>query len=107
MKDNEHERVDGRSGWRTTQRLGLWWILPLGFVVGLVVLVQGNIRQGGYVIAATLGLAAVLRLLLSRDAVGGLMVRSRAWDVLILLGLAVGAAVISASLVLPGTPVIP
>jgi hypothetical protein len=82
------------------QPLGLWWVFPVGLAVAVWVLFQEGVRPAGYIVAGTLVLAALLRLLLPRGAVGGLLVRSRAWDVLTLLGLAAGVVVITATLVI-------
>lgn len=83
------------------QPLGLWWVLPIGLTVAMVVLFQGGVRPAGYTLAGTLVVAAIARLVLPREAVGGLLVRSRSWDVLTLLALAVAVVVISATLVIP------
>ena len=82
------------------QPLGLWWILPAGLTLALVVLFTGEVRGFGYVVAGTLVVAALARLALPRTAVGGLLVRSRAWDVATLLVLAAGVTVISATLLI-------
>lgn len=81
--------------WRRGQALGLWWILPVGCIVALVVTARGDVRPGGLIMAGTFALAALCRLVLPRKAVGGLQVRSRTWDILILLALAAGLAVLS------------
>ncbi len=86
--------------WRRSQPLGLWWVLPLGLSAALVVWVVGELRTGGFVMAGTLTLAAALRLVLPRGAVGGLFVRSRTWDVVTLLALAVAVVVLSTTLVI-------
>lgn len=83
-----------------SQPLGLWWILPVGLTLALVVLFAGHVRGFGYVVAGTLVVAALARLALPRSAVGGLLVRSRAWDVSTLLALAAGVAIISATLLI-------
>lgn len=83
-----------------SQPLGLWWVLPLGLTLAVIVLFNGGVRGSGYVIAGTLATAALLRLVLPRGAVGGLLVRSRAWDALTLLALAAGVAVLTATLVI-------
>lgn len=83
-----------------SQPLGLWWVLPLGLTLAIVVLFTGELRASGYVIAGTLALAGLLRLVLPRGAVGGLLVRSRAWDVFTLLALATGVAVLTATLLI-------
>lgn len=83
------------------QPLGLWWVLPVGLTVAIAVLFQGGVRPAGYTMAGTLVVAAALRLALPRASVGGLLVRSRSWDVLTLLALAVAVTVISATLTIP------
>ena len=83
------------------QPLGLWWVLPTGLTIAMVVLFQGGVRPAGYTMAGTLDVAAILRLVLPRATVGGLLVRSRSWDALTLVVLAVAVTVISATLVIP------
>lgn len=83
-----------------SQPLGLWWLLPVGLAVAVVLLFTTGVQQAGYAIAGTLGMCALLRLVLPREAVGGLLVRSKAWDVLTLLVLAAAVTGVSASLVI-------
>lgn len=83
-----------------SQPLGLWWVLPIGLTAAVIVLFAGGLRVSGYVIAGTLAVTALLRLVLPRGVVGGLLVRSRAWDVLTLLAMAVSVAVLSATLLI-------
>ncbi|USQ77196.1 DUF3017 domain-containing protein [Ornithinimicrobium cryptoxanthini] len=83
------------------QPLGLWWVLPIGLTIAIVVLFQAGVRPAGYTMAGTLVVAAIARLVLPREAVGGLLVRSRSWDALTLVVLAVAVTVISATLVIP------
>lgn len=84
--------------WWHSQPLGLWWLLPVGLALSTWILWQGELRRFGYAVAASLVVAAVARSVLPRDVVGGLMVRSRTWDAVILLGLAAAVAGISWSL---------
>ena len=68
------------------RRLGLWWVLA-GFALaglGLIVL-AGRLRIGGFVIGVGLLVAALLRLVVREPRAGGIEVRSRFWDVLILV----------------------
>lgn len=106
-EDDTGADEDGQAGevapWWHSQPLGLWWVLPIGLVAAGWLLLEGRVRLSGYTMGGTLALAALLRLLLPRDMVGGLMVRSRTWDVLVLLGLAIGVTVISAALALAAT----
>lgn len=92
--------MTGPGGWRTGQTLGAWWLLPLGLAVALGVLLTGGLRSYGYALAATLAAAALVRLVLSKEHSGGLVVRSRAWDVISLLALSAAAAVLTANLVI-------
>ena len=77
--------------------LRLWWLLGVGFVVGLVVIASGALRLGGYVVAGSFALAGVLRLVLPRSVVGALVVRSRLHDVVALWGIALALVVVVAS----------
>lgn len=92
--------ADEHRGWRVMQPLGAWWILPAGLVVSAGVLIGGGLRSFGYAMAITLGLAAVVRLVTPAARAGGLIVRSRTWDVLLLSVLAVATAALSFSLVI-------
>lgn len=83
-----------------SQPLGLWWVLPVGLTLAMWVVFASGVRAGGFVIAGTLVLAAALRLVLPRSAVGGLLVRSRGWDVGTLLVLAAAVTVLSATLLI-------
>lgn len=86
--------------WRSGQPLGLWWLLPVGLAVALWLLLGGGLRTYGYAMAATLVVAAVVRLVTPKDRAGGLVVRSRVWDVVLLLALAAATLVLTANLVL-------
>ena len=93
------ERQRRPANWGS-QPLGPWWVLPVGLTVAMWVLFAGSVRAACYIIAGTLVLGALLRLVLPRAVVGGLLVRSRAWDVLILLVMAVSVTVLSATLLI-------
>lgn len=80
------------------QPLGLWWALPLGLAVTLWMLFRNGVEPAGYTLAGTLGVAALLRLVLPREMAGGLLVRSRAWDVFTLVFLGAGVAIATATL---------
>jgi len=69
---------------------------------GIAVITVHQLRLGLYVVAAGLGAAAVLRLLLRPRAAGSLLVRSRQTDVVVLAGLAVAIAVLAALTPLAG-----
>jgi hypothetical protein len=74
----------------TSPRLGVWWCVAVGLCAGLLLVLLGSLRGGGYVAAAALVLGGLLRLLLPQSRAGGLAVRRRLTDVVVLLGL--GAA---------------
>ncbi|MGB3827188.1 MAG: DUF3017 domain-containing protein [Ornithinimicrobium sp.] len=92
--------MDEHQGWRVTQPLGAWWVLPVGLLMSTVVLLSGGLRSFGYAMALTLAVAAVARLVTPAARAGGLIVRSRTWDVALLATLAVASAVLSLSLVI-------
>jgi hypothetical protein len=71
----------------TSPRLGAWWCVAVGLGAGLLLVLLGSLRPGGYVAAAALVLGAFLRLLLPQSRAGGLAVRRRLTDVVVLLGL--------------------
>jgi Protein of unknown function (DUF3017) len=71
----------------TSSRLGAWWFVAVGLGAGLLLVLLGSLRPGGYVAAAALVLGAFLRLLLPQSRAGGLAVRRRLTDVVVLLGL--------------------
>jgi hypothetical protein len=73
-----------------------------GVAAGVVVAALRRPQTGMYVVAASLGLGAVLRLLLRPRAAGALVVRARHVDVLLLAGLAAGIAVLAAVTPFPG-----
>jgi len=68
----------------------------LGVACGVALVVMDRLRPGMYVVAASLGAAAVLRLVLRPRAAGSLVVRGRHIDVLVLTALAVAIAVLAA-----------
>ena len=67
-------------------------------MAGMTIFALGNVRLAGYVMAAGVGLGAVLRLVLRTSRSGGLAVRSRVIDVVLMTGLALALAVITYSL---------
>jgi hypothetical protein len=79
-------------------RLGVWWVVAVGLVGGVAVMFFGSVRTGGFVFAASLLLAGVLRLVLPAGRAGGLVVRSRLVDAGTLLGLGVFVTAIVATL---------
>jgi hypothetical protein len=79
-------------------RLGLWWVVAAGLVVGLVVIVSNHVLRGGAIMTFTLAGAGVLRLVLPARRVGALAVRSRTYDVIVFFSLAAALAVILSAL---------
>jgi hypothetical protein len=76
-----------------------WWYLVAGMAaVGVLVIAFLDVRWGGRIVAVAFLIGAVIRLVArpSRKA-GGLNVRSRALDVLILLALGLGVLIASAT----------
>ncbi len=68
------------------RRLGLWWVLAGFALAGLgFIVLAGRLRIGGFVVGAGLLVAAVLRAVVREPHAGGIEVRSRAWDVIILV----------------------
>lgn len=74
-------------------------IIVAGVVVGLGVAFGGEWRMGALVIGTSLTIGAVERTLLSRRAAGMLQVRSKAFDVILLL--AMGAGIIVLAILVP------
>lgn len=87
------------SGFR---RLGLWWLIAFAVLAGLVLFWLGDIRLGGQVMAAGFGAAALIRAVTSRFNAGGIAVRNKAVDVLILIAIALGVLIASATVKLDG-----
>ena len=82
----------------TAPRLGWWWVAFPVLVLGVVLFVLDEVRPAGYTIAAGLGLAALLRLVLPTARSGGLAVRSRGVDVVTMAALGLALAVITSVL---------
>lgn len=70
-------------------------IIVAGVVVGLGIAVLGEWRMGALVIGTSLTIGAVERTLLTRRAAGMLQVRSKAFDVILLLAMGVGIIVLA------------
>jgi hypothetical protein len=77
--------------------LGIWWFVALVVAAGLLVIAAGELRLGGQVMAGAFLIAALIRLVRTPRQAGGLTVRSRWMDVTILLLLAIGILVASAT----------
>jgi Protein of unknown function (DUF3017) len=79
-------------------RFGSLWLVAPALISGLAMIGLGHVRGGGFVLASTMFVAAMLRLILPPAQAGGLVVRSRAADVTFLLGMAVALFVIVVTL---------
>ena len=75
-----------------TRSLAAWWLVAAVGSVGLVLLALGHLRWSVVALATTLWLGAALRALVPTERAGGLVVRSRAFDVVVLVVL--GAAIL-------------
>ena len=82
----------------TAPRLGWWWVATPVLLAGLGLFALDQVRLAGFVLAAGLGFAALLRLVLPASRSGGLVVRSRAVDVLTMAGLGLALATVTAVL---------
>ncbi|GAA3664603.1 DUF3017 family protein [Yimella lutea] len=71
-----------------------WSLLAAGAVFSIAVLVLGDVRTGGYLLAATAAGGALLRLALPERLAGGIVVRRRGTDVLMYGLLAVALATV-------------
>jgi len=63
--------------------------MAVGAAAGGGLCAVGLVRTGGYLVAMSLAMGAVLRAVLPRDAAGGIAVRRRWLDVVSLAGLSV------------------
>ena len=77
----------------TTTRLGAWWLVVAGLVVGILFSATDHHLRATVTLSASCLLGAVLRAFLPAERAGGLVVRRRWLDVLtlVVLGVAVGA----------------
>ena len=82
----------------TPPRLRWWWAMAPVVLVGVLIFAPGKVRLAGFVVAAGIGLGALLRLVLPTARSGGLAVRSRAVDVLTMAVLAIVLVAITAGL---------
>lgn len=78
----------------TSAPLGALWLVAGALISGLTLVGFGHVRPGGFVVALTLMVAALLRLMLPRARAGGLVVRSRIADAVFLLGMGLALFVI-------------
>ena len=82
------------SGFR---RLGPWWLVAAAIVAGLVLFALEEVRLAGQVMAAGFAGGAVIRAVTDRNGAGGIAVRNKGVDVAILLALALGVLIASAT----------
>ena len=68
--------------------LGAWWLVAAGLLAAMLFFLTDHVLRATTALGATLVLAAVLRLSLSRDRAGGIIVRGRVVDAVTLLLLA-------------------
>lgn len=94
MSDQHDIRASARA---SAAALNQWPLIVVLAVVacGLGVVALGQWRWGAILVGAGVGLAAVLRLVLSRRSAGLLEVRSRWFDVSLLTVLAAGIIVLA------------
>ena len=78
----------------TSGRFGALWLVAALMISGLAVIAFGNVRLGGCVVAGSLVAAATFRLLLPPARAGGLVVRSRLFDVMFTLGMGLAMFVV-------------
>ncbi|WP_347351486.1 DUF3017 domain-containing protein [Intrasporangium sp.] len=78
-------------------RLGPWWLVAAAVGAGLVLFWLGQVRLGGQVMAGGFAAAALIRAVATRSRAGGIAVRNKGVDVLVLLALAVGILLASAT----------
>ena len=78
--------------------LSWWYVVAVVGAIGTLMMAFGDVRWGGRIFAGALFFGAIVRLKAQPERLaGGLHSRSRTVDVLILLGLAVGILVASAT----------
>ena len=82
----------------TSARFGALWLVAAALISGLTVIGFGHVRWGGFVVTGAVFAAALFRLVLPPAQAGGLVVRSRLVDVLLLFGMAVALFVIVVAL---------
>ncbi|MBC7559574.1 MAG: DUF3017 domain-containing protein [Dermatophilaceae bacterium] len=78
----------------TSARFGALWLVAAAMISGVLVIGFGSVRWGGFVLCGAVFGGAVIRLVLPKGRAGALVVRSRAADVLFLLGMAIALFVI-------------
>lgn len=74
-------------------RLRLWWVVAAGVVAALVLAATDHMLRATVVLSGSLLVGALVRALATAHWTGGLQVRRRHTDVIILLVLAVAVAI--------------
>ncbi|GAA2098199.1 hypothetical protein GCM10009841_11110 [Microlunatus panaciterrae] len=94
-------RDDSASSRAAARSLKQWPLMIVvgGIVIGLVVIFLGQWRFGCLVIGSSLGVGAVERIALSNKEAGLLQVRSRPFDILVMI--AMGAGIIALTILVP------
>jgi hypothetical protein len=75
--------------------LGPQWAVLGGVLVALALVTSGHLVGAGVAMAVTLGTGALLRAVVPSRRIGGLVVRSRAFDTAAMLALAVACLVLA------------
>ncbi len=73
----------------TTKSLALWWVVALGAVVAMGFVWTDHMLRATTTLGGSLVVAAVIRAVAPQDRAGGLVVRSRVFDVIVFLIFAV------------------
>ncbi len=81
-----------------TSRLGAWWILAIGLAVGLVFAGTTHPLRATVAFAVSCFVAAGLRAALPPSRAGGLVVRGRTLDIVMLVGLGIIVLVVGRSM---------
>ena len=75
--------------------LGPQWLVLAGVIVALALVATDHVVGAGVTMAVTLGAGALVRAVLPARRIGGLVVRSRAFDTVAMLVLAVACLVLA------------
>lgn len=75
--------------------LGPQWLVLVGVLVALALVTSGHLVGAGVAMAVTLGSGALLRAVVPSRRIGGLVVRSRAFDTFAMLALALACLVLA------------
>lgn len=73
----------------TTKSLGLWWVVAVGAVVAMGFVWADHMLRATTALGGSLLIAAIIRTVAPQDRAGGLVVRSRVFDVIIFVVFAV------------------